>query len=309
MTTETEPTAFFDADLVALLDDERFAGLTPEAREKLAVLLPKLQHAAKADAARAEALRPMVVRGEAVVLQQQAAAKFDEADRLEQRALLANAVTGAKAALADAESEASRLASVHDQAVATERDTADRHAAAQDHARLIGEQVEDLALADADPAEQTEAILKRNAADQVAGQYRAKAEQAAAERVAADASLAAARDVVRKAKVALTAAERVADNPPALTPGTLTLLLDGVRRYATGDTSGWTDDHVGQVSAVVEELAVKLGLDRIFANRARRELEDEARAKAANAFLPPPGHALRPADAGTVFTPLPPRIG
>lgn len=309
MTETADVAAVLNADFVALLDDERFAGLSQDQRQQLTVLLPLLQQAAKAEVAQKEALRPMVVRGEAVALQKQAAAKFDEADALEQRALLAKAVTDARAALVDAEAEADRLASVHRQAAQAERDAADKYTAAQENARQCTEYAEDLALADADPAAQTEAIVKRNAAEQVAEGYRVKAESAATARVQADAALTAARDVVRRVKAALTAAQRVADNPPPLMPGTLTLLFDGIRRVAFGEASAWPQEHTDQVSGLVEELAIKLGVDRLFANRARRELQDEARAKASNAFLPPAGHTTRPSDPGTVFMPLPPRVG
>lgn len=293
---------------MTVTETDPLAALPLEVRERLAPLLPVLQQAVDA-AVEADPMRPMVLRGEAVVLQQQAGELYDEADRLERDAALATAVAEAESALAAAETEASRLADVVRQATVEERDAADRCAAAQDHARLMAEEAEDLAREGADPSQQTEAILKRNAAEQVAGTFRVKAERAAAERVAAEASLATARAAARRAKTALTAAERVADNPPPLMPGPFTLLLDGVRRFAFGQTSGWSQEHTDQVAGTVEELAVMLGLDKVFAARARKEIEGEAARKVSTAFLPKPGHPTRPSDAGTVFMPVPGRLG
>ena len=254
-------------------------------------------------------LLPTALRGEAAQLLELVGAKLDEADAAERAADLAKSVTGAQAALQAAEAEASRLAEAHRQAVEAERQAADKYTAAQDHARLIAEQVEDLALADADPAEQTEALVKRNAAEQVAGSFRAKAENAAAQRVQAEASLATARDVARKAKVALTAAQRVAENPPPLAPGPQTLMLDGWRRVAFGRTTGWGDAEFGVVAGLVRDLAKLTGAERTIRNDERTRIEQEARERASNAFLPKPGHALRPTNPGTTYAPLPPRVG
>lgn len=252
---------------------------------------------------------PVNLRTEAVHLLATVGAKLDEADALEQRANLAVAVTEAEGALRAAEVEADRLAAVVALAVAEERDIADKYMGAQENARQCAEHAEDLALANADPAEQTHAGMAQVVAGQIAERYRAQAEQAAAQRVQADAGLAAARDVVRRSKMALTAAARVADNPPPVTASEFSLLFDGCRRVAFGQTSGWGDAEFGVVAGLVRDLARITGVDKDIRRDERTRIEQEAREKASSAFLPPPGHKARPSDPGTVFVPLPPRIG
>jgi hypothetical protein len=99
--------------LVKVLSGEDIPGLAPEAREALKGLRgPQLP-------------RELVLRAEAVVAQQKAAELYDEADRIEYRAGLAEAAEKAAMALADAEAEVERLTEGTKIAVGLERQAQD----------------------------------------------------------------------------------------------------------------------------------------------------------------------------------------
>lgn len=287
--TDFDPAGDLAASLVALLPADQL-GVEPEQLRQLL---------ASAAAPLTQQLKPLALRAQAIQLQQQAGDLLDEADRAEQHADLAKAANEAEQAHAAAVAEAERLAAVVQQLVAAERQAVDRLAGAAEHARLVQERVEELALAEAEPAEQTRALLERNAANQVAAQFRSKAEQAAAERVAAEASLTAARDVVRQRRAAVKAAQDLLATPPAVPVSTITATVDGLRRLAMSIPM----DRGGEASAVdlLEGLAIKTGLARIFRNQARQTVLDELNRQQAQQFIQKPGR-----DHGPVNMAVPP---
>lgn len=259
-------------------------------------------------------LAPWVLRSEAVQMLARVGELLDQADAAEQGAELAKSAAEAENALQVAETEVGRLAGVVRERVEAERLAADRYASAQEHARECGEQVEDLARDGADPVEQTQAILRRNAAEQVAGQFRAVAEQAAAERVAADAARVTAQAVVREAKASLKAARGAAQNPVSPGPSYITLLLDGPRRVDLKQTDGWSAGDWGIVADVAKFLAHATGAEKTIRRDERARFEREINERRSALVLPKQGHSLRPSDPGAIVpppgvAPIAPRIG
>ncbi len=285
---EFNPAEDFAAALVALLPADQL-NVDPEQLRKLL---------ADAAAPITDQLRPLGLRARAMELQAQAGGLLDEADALEAHADLAKAAHVAEQAYAAAVAEAERLSSAVRELVAAERTAVDKLAAAAEHARLVQERVEELALAEAAPAVQSQAILERNAAEQVAGQFRARAEQAAAERVSGEASLTAARAVVRQCRTAVKAAQDALANPAVPPVSAITATLDGLRRLAMSIPM----DPGGEASAMdlLEALATKTGLARMFRNQGRVAEREEQRQRAQSGFLPTAG---APRRAGAVITP------
>ncbi len=283
-----DPAGDLAASLVALLPQDQLNVDPDQLRQLLATAAAPLT----------QRLKPLALRAQAIELQQQAGDLLDEADRAEQHADLAKAADEAEQAHAAAVAEAERLAAVVQQLVAAERQAVDRLAGAAEHARLMQERVEELALADAVPAVQTKAIVERDAANLVAAQFRVKVEQVAADRVTSEASLATARDVVRQRRAVAKAAQDQMANPPAALVSAITATLDGVRRLSLRMPL----DRGAQASVadLVEALMSQLGLDRIYVNRGRAAEQEDQRQRASGRLLPKAGAERRP---GTVVPP------
>lgn len=262
-----------------------------------------------------DVLGPWVLRSQAVQLLTEVGTMLDQADAAEHAAELAAAAAEAESALVAAEQEASRLTQTVRQAVEAERAAADRYTAAQDFARQCGETAEDLAVAQAPPEDQTEAIVRRNVAEGVAGQARARAEAAAGNRVSAEASLATARDVVRKAKAAVKAAQDAAQNPSTPRPSWVTLQLDGVRRVSLNQIDGWSAGDLGIVADAVRNLASATGAEKAIRRDERTQHQQEINERQSALIMPPRGHSLRPTtDPGVIVpppgsAPIVPRVG
>jgi hypothetical protein len=243
-------------------------------------------------------VKAFLLRGQASKMLIDAGTLLDQADAVELCADLAKAAAAADDALRAAEGEASQNADAAKQAVTVEREAADRYAEAAEFARQAREHADDLAIAEAEPAKQTEAIIRRDAADQVAARFRVSAEKATAARLTLDAISETSRGVVRQAKARLKAATGAAQNPPPVEPSFWTCQLDGIRRVAAGKDLG--RGGMAEVSQLVENLAVVLGVDRIFAARERQRLETAAKQQRSAQLLPPPG-AKRP--SGVIISP------
>lgn len=217
-------------------------------------------------------LSALMLRAQASKAIGDAAKLLDEADRVEQRAALAKVVSDAEDTLRVVQAEADRLSDAVRGAVEAERVAADKYTAAAEFAQQARERAEDLALAEAEPSPQADSIVRRDAAEQVARRFQVSAERATAERVRAEGSSATAREAVRQAKTALKAAKVAADNPPFPEPSWFTCHFDGIRRLSAGKNLGSAG--IAEVTAMVENLSVILGLDKIFAARERKRLEE-----------------------------------
>lgn len=253
---------------------------SPEIQAALAQVLGSTEGAAGAVAGD---LKAFLLRAQASKTQLDAAVLFDQADAVEQAASLNKVVVDTEDALRSAEEEASRIAEAVKPLVSAERAAADRYAEAAEFARQAREQADDLTREGASPATQTDAILKRNAAEQVAVDFRATAARTARERSEAEASLVTAREVVRRRKAAVKAARDAVANPPAVVPGWWTCRFDGLRRASAGQNLG--SEGMAEVMQLVEVLAIALGVDRIFAARTRRAIDEEARRKVTGQYL------------------------
>jgi hypothetical protein len=259
-----DPAADFAAALVEMLPADRLGGVD---RDRLRAVL------ADVAAPVTVAVRPLALRAQAMELQKKAGELLDEADALLYGGHLAKAADEAEQVYAAEQAEADRVADAVKEAVAAERDAVDRLAGAVEHARLATEHAEDLALAGADPAEQTDAIVRRDAARQVEARARAVAEQATARRVQAEASSATAREAARQQKLVAQRARALAVSPPVAPASRETATLDGPRRLMLGLPL----DDVAREAAidVVESLAINTGLARIWRNQGRKAVLEE----------------------------------
>ncbi|HEV2347390.1 MAG TPA: hypothetical protein VGS97_25065 [Actinocrinis sp.] len=283
-----------------ILTDAVFDSLPPEVRAAFDanpglrdVLAGVMESAVPAE------LTAMLTRAEAAQFQQRAADLLDQADRIDHQATLAGVSAKADAALAQTEDDADRLAAELKALVEAERDAADKSGAAADHARELAELAEDLASQGADPAQQTDAIVRRDAARQVADRFHQVAERTTARRVTGEADLTAARGAVRQAKAAAKTAHD-AESSPGTAPLTWwTLQLDGIRRLMAGQLKAADDKALA--SELVEQAAVAAGVDKLFAARTRQKLADDERARVSQRLLAPVPTGNR--DASTIVAP------
>ncbi|MET7477641.1 hypothetical protein ABZT17_25185 [Streptomyces sp. NPDC005648] len=246
-------------------------------------------------------------RAEAIRLQGEASKLLDQADRLEFAATLRAGAAELEPPLADANAEITRLVAAVAAAVQAERSADDRSRAAADNSRLAADAERRAARDHADPATQTDLLVRARAASDVAARAQAAAEGATAHLRSVEQQLSAARQAAEKAEERLRLAGQLVDNPPAAPASAWTLALDGVRRLLMGDQL--TDSDRDLVALFVRNAALNLGLDREFARAALAQRDREVEAKASSMFLPKPGHPLRPANPGATFVPVLPAPG
>jgi hypothetical protein len=246
------------------------------------------------------------LRSEALALQQQAAQLLDQADRVEHVAELraiAEQATARADRLTEVVDDAERALAV---AIKNERAADDRFRAAADNHRRVAEQERAAQRDHADPSVQTDLLLRARAAADVEARQQAALEGAHAARLQAEsvlvdtrAKLAAAEETER---VALAAVKHSAAPTSAFTAA-----FDGLRRTLLGQR---VDEPAAAITTeLVSILANKTGVAVRIAADERRRIEAEERQRLAARVLPQPGHALRPTDPGTVFMPVPPRVG
>jgi hypothetical protein len=252
-------------------------------------------------------MEALTLRGEAVAKQQEASKLLDQADRLELTAKLRQGAAELEQPLADANAEVARLVAAVAGAVQAERDAEDRSRAAAENARQSADAEKRAAKDHADPATQTEALLRSRAAADVASRLQAAAEGATTHRRSVESQLDTARQATARAEERLELARQLADNPPSAPASELTLTLDGVRRLLMGEQLAESDR--GFVALFVRNAARKLGLDREFAREALDKHEQEVQARANSMLLPRHGHPLRPANPGTTYVPVTPASG
>ncbi|WP_405844638.1 hypothetical protein [Streptomyces sp. NBC_01518] len=263
---------------------------------------PEAMRAQLLELLQSDDLEVLRLRTEAVAKQQEASALLDQADRIEFTAQLKHGASELEQPLVDAQAEEQRLEVALTGAVQAERDADDRSRAAADNARQATDAERRAAKDHADPATQTEALVRARAAADVATRAQAAHEGATAQRRSIEGQLAAARQATARAEERRDLAAQLADNPPRVPASAWTLTLDGVRRLLMGPQM--PDSDRGVVTLFVRDAARKLGLDREFANAALAEREREVQARANSMLLPKPGHPLRPASSGTTYVPV-----
>lgn len=237
----------------------------------------------------------LALRGQAAGLQGQASALLAQADRLEHVARRQAELDQLTDALAAADREVPPLVDAVAAVKAAEREAADRVDEAAENARRAAEAEELARLDGAPPDEQTDALLRVDAARRVERRERAAAEGVTARRLSAEAVLDQARDIVRRVRAAVRdASARVeAATTEDVPPSAWTLMLDLTRVLAGNpplDEAG-----TGIAHLLIREYAIALGVDRSFTRAGKRAAEAELKEKWDRLHaLPPQDHVLPP---------------
>lgn len=239
--------------------------------------------------------------------QQQISALLAEADLIEHTARLTLVVESKRAELETAE----QAADVARQAVSTrideERAALDKSRTAADYARQTRETAEDLTLNQAAPDQQTDALIRRDAAADVATRAVETAAWATQARVGAERYAEEAAEAVRLAKALLRAAESMsATAAETVRPSEITLALDFQSMLLHGKLK---PSEMPAVRGYVNSLAVLCGADqdmkRKAAEKAKAEAQEAAYLAAAQSATAAP--RMGRAGMGTVIAPVPPR--
>lgn len=248
----------------------------------------------------ADSITALMLRGEAAQDMLRAAAKLDQADELEHLERLRAALKAASAPRAAAKQAVADREQDLAAAITAEREAEDRARAAADHHQQTGDAERAAQLHNADPATQTDALLRVRAAADVATRAQAAAEGATTARQRAEQALEQARaELVRAERVEAAAAAALREPGPAAVSG-ITALIDGVRRLQHG---GRLDPDAETVAMDgLRQLAERTGVARMIRNTAREEFAQELRERQSEAFMPRPGHPLRPVDPGPMPT-------
>ncbi|MEV7150484.1 hypothetical protein AB0O05_28775 [Streptomyces sp. NPDC093084] len=260
-----------------------------------------------ADLLQSDDMEALKLRAEAISLQTRAAELLDQADGLEFMAQLKQGAAQLEQPLADARAEEQRWEAALTSAIQAERDADDRSRAAAENARLAVDAERRAARDHADPATQTDLLVRARAAADVASRAKAGHEGATTHLRSVESQLAAARQATASAEERLELAGQTVARPPAAPASAWTLVLDGFRRLLLG--AELTSSDRALVKLFVRHAALKLGLDREFAREALDKHEQEVRARADSMLMPKPGHPLRPANPGTTFVPVLPASG
>ncbi|SEO01554.1 prolipoprotein diacylglyceryl transferase [Actinacidiphila rubida] len=252
-----------------------------------------------------------LLRAAAVVKQKEASDLLDQADLLDHEASLRGAVEEAHERLAAAMTAVDPASDAVKTALVDERAAEDRLAEAVEHERQAAEAEEVARLEDADPAVQTDTIIRLNAAREVTARRRAVVENARGVRQNAQTVLALAHEAVKSTRSDAKAAQDALSNADAtVTVSDATILIDWARRLSnhTSGAAPLTDDRLAAVEGAVDGFARTLGLDRKYVRQGREKLQTEILDARKERLLPKPGHSLRPADAGQIFMPVQPPL-
>lgn len=239
-------------------------------------------------------VKALFLRGQAARRMQEAAALFDQADELEHVERLRAALRAAGPPRAAARQAVTAREQDLTAAIAAERAAQDRARAAADHQQKTVDAERQAQLGDADPAAQTDALLRARAAADVATRAQAAAEGATAARQHAEQALEQARAELARAERLEAAAAAALREPGPAAVGAITALVDGVRRLQHGGRLD-PDSEAVALDGVLQ-LAEKTGVARRIRNTAREEFTEELRTRQSEAFMPRPGHKLRPAQ-------------
>lgn len=250
-------------------------------------------------------LTPNLLRGEAIRLQLQAAEILDEADRLEFKAQLREAVLQLDAPFEAALQEEERLVQAVEEGIQAERQAEDEARAAVENHRLAVEAERAGQHQRLTASEQTELLMRARAAADVATRFQAAAEGATAHRQRLEGQLAAARQRVRECEAASQAASTLAANPPLVPVSPATALLDGFRRLMYGQQ---LDEQARAL--VAEMIGAAAGMTGVARQIQAKAVDAHDRELANRAFernMPKSGHPLRPSNpASPVFAVRPP---
>ncbi|MER6374870.1 hypothetical protein ABT255_42410 [Streptomyces mirabilis] len=250
-------------------------------------------------------LTPNLLRGEAVNLYQQAATLLDQADELELKAKLREAVLQLDAPFEAALQEEKRFVSAVETAIQDERTAEDEARNAAENHHLAVEAEREGQACKLSAAEQTTLLLTVRAAADVAARLQAAAEVAKAHRESLEQQLTAARQAVRERKAACEAASTLAQNPPAVPVSAVTALLDGFRRLTWG--LPLDKQAMSVVAGVVEAAASKTGVTNWLQASAVEQHDRERASVAFERNMPAKGHPFRPSNpASPVFAVRPP---
>ncbi|HEV2344351.1 MAG TPA: hypothetical protein VGS97_09685 [Actinocrinis sp.] len=242
--------------------------------------------------------RPWWLRLQADVDVRAAAQKLDEADRLEYVAQLRAVLDRVNAEAEQAWSDEDRLAAALTAAAEAEKAATDRVRDAEQNRDQAVERERWSKDYGATAAVQTEALARARAAADVYARERAACEGAQAVRAHAEKALAEARARTAAVEKAQDAASAAVRDPGRIPRSPWTMTYDGIRRLIAGERL--TEDETAIAGLLVDTLARRLGLDVVYRNEARSQMEREKELRQAAQILPARGSK---APVGQIVSP------